>query len=31
MMHWMPIIVTCFCIIIRCKPTGISTLNERVC
>ncbi|WMV33924.1 hypothetical protein MTR67_027309 [Solanum verrucosum] len=30
-MHWMPILVTCVCIIIRCRPTGISTLNVRVC
>ncbi|WMV14258.1 hypothetical protein MTR67_007643 [Solanum verrucosum] len=30
-MRWMPILVTCVCIIIRCKPTGISTLNVRVC
>ncbi|WMV31345.1 hypothetical protein MTR67_024730 [Solanum verrucosum] len=22
---------TCVCIIIRCRPTGISTLNVRVC
>ncbi|WMV45706.1 hypothetical protein MTR67_039091 [Solanum verrucosum] len=27
----MPILVTCVCIIIRCMPTGISTLNVRVC
>ncbi|WMV32399.1 hypothetical protein MTR67_025784 [Solanum verrucosum] len=30
-MCWMSILVTCVCIIIRCKPTGISTLNVRVC
>ncbi|WMV24418.1 hypothetical protein MTR67_017803 [Solanum verrucosum] len=28
---WMLILVTCVCIIIRCRPTGISTLNVRVC
>ncbi|WMV40986.1 hypothetical protein MTR67_034371 [Solanum verrucosum] len=30
-MHWMPILFTYVCIIIRCRPTGISTLNVRVC
>ncbi|WMV52073.1 hypothetical protein MTR67_045458 [Solanum verrucosum] len=30
-MRWMPILVTCVCIIRRCRPTGISTLNVRVC
>ncbi|WMV24847.1 hypothetical protein MTR67_018232 [Solanum verrucosum] len=30
-MHWMSILVTYVCIIIRCRPTGISTLNVRVC
>ncbi|WMV45667.1 hypothetical protein MTR67_039052 [Solanum verrucosum] len=28
---WMLILVTCVCITIRCRPTGISTLNVRVC
>ncbi|WMV23635.1 hypothetical protein MTR67_017020 [Solanum verrucosum] len=28
---WMLILVTCVCIIIRCRPTDISTLNVRVC
>ncbi|WMV07444.1 hypothetical protein MTR67_000829 [Solanum verrucosum] len=27
----MLILGTCVCIIIRCRPTGISTLNVRVC
>ncbi|WMV22880.1 hypothetical protein MTR67_016270 [Solanum verrucosum] len=27
----MLILVTCVCIIIRCRPTGINTLNVRVC
>ncbi|WMV08218.1 hypothetical protein MTR67_001603 [Solanum verrucosum] len=27
----MLILVTCVCIIRRCRPTGISTLNVRVC
>ncbi|WMV30583.1 hypothetical protein MTR67_023968 [Solanum verrucosum] len=27
----MMILVTCICIIIRCRPTGISTLNVRAC
>ncbi|WMV29341.1 hypothetical protein MTR67_022726 [Solanum verrucosum] len=31
MMRQMPILVTCVCIIIRCRTTGISTLNVRVC
>ncbi|WMV19490.1 hypothetical protein MTR67_012875 [Solanum verrucosum] len=31
MRHWMLILVTCVCIIIRCRPTGISTFNVRVC
>ncbi|WMV57493.1 hypothetical protein MTR67_050878 [Solanum verrucosum] len=22
---------TCICIVIRCRPTGINTLNVRVC
>ncbi|WMV26087.1 hypothetical protein MTR67_019472 [Solanum verrucosum] len=26
-MHWMLILVTCVCIIQRCRPNGISTLN----
>ncbi|WMV07956.1 hypothetical protein MTR67_001341 [Solanum verrucosum] len=30
-MHWMLILVTCVCIIIRRRPNGISTLNVRVC
>ncbi|WMV57444.1 hypothetical protein MTR67_050829 [Solanum verrucosum] len=30
-MRCMPILVTCVCIIIKCRPTGISTLNVRVC
>ncbi|WMV29820.1 hypothetical protein MTR67_023205 [Solanum verrucosum] len=30
-MHWMLILVTCVCIIRLCRPTGISTLNVRVC
>ncbi|WMV19871.1 hypothetical protein MTR67_013256 [Solanum verrucosum] len=30
-MRWMPILVTCVCIIVRCRPTDISTLNVRVC
>ncbi|WMV14524.1 hypothetical protein MTR67_007909 [Solanum verrucosum] len=30
-MRWMLILVTCVCIIIRSRPTGISTLNVRVC
>ncbi|WMV34355.1 hypothetical protein MTR67_027740 [Solanum verrucosum] len=25
------ILGTCVCIIIRCRPTGISTMNIRVC
>ncbi|WMV07152.1 hypothetical protein MTR67_000537 [Solanum verrucosum] len=29
--HWMPILVIYACIIRRCRPTGISTLNVRVC
>uniref|UniRef100_M1CPC2 Late blight resistance protein n=1 Tax=Solanum tuberosum TaxID=4113 RepID=M1CPC2_SOLTU len=31
--RWMLILVTCICICIirRCRPTGISTLNVRVC
>ncbi|WMV14060.1 hypothetical protein MTR67_007445 [Solanum verrucosum] len=28
---WMLILGTCVCIIIRCRPTGISTWNVRVC
>ncbi|WMV30525.1 hypothetical protein MTR67_023910 [Solanum verrucosum] len=27
----MLIMVTCVCIMIRCRPTGISTLNVQVC
>ncbi|WMV42348.1 hypothetical protein MTR67_035733 [Solanum verrucosum] len=27
----MPILVNYICIIRRCRPTGISTLNVRVC
>ncbi|WMV24328.1 hypothetical protein MTR67_017713 [Solanum verrucosum] len=27
----MLILVTCVCIIIRCRPTDISTLDVRVC
>ncbi|WMV37627.1 hypothetical protein MTR67_031012 [Solanum verrucosum] len=27
----MLILVTCVCIIIRCRPTSISILNVRVC
>ncbi|WMV52169.1 hypothetical protein MTR67_045554 [Solanum verrucosum] len=30
-MCWMLILVTCVCIIRECRPTGISTLNIRVC
>ncbi|WMV33578.1 hypothetical protein MTR67_026963 [Solanum verrucosum] len=30
-MRWMLILVTCVCIIRNCIPTGISTLNVRVC
>ncbi|WMV17168.1 hypothetical protein MTR67_010553 [Solanum verrucosum] len=29
--RWMLILVTCVCIIIRCRPTDISTLKVRVC
>ncbi|WMV59822.1 hypothetical protein MTR67_053207 [Solanum verrucosum] len=29
--RWMLILVTCVCTIIRCRPTGISTLNVRIC
>ncbi|WMV09719.1 hypothetical protein MTR67_003104 [Solanum verrucosum] len=28
---WMLILGTCVCIVIRCRSTGISTLNVRVC
>ncbi|WMV08565.1 hypothetical protein MTR67_001950 [Solanum verrucosum] len=30
-MRWMLILITWVYIIIRCRPTGISTLNVRVC
>ncbi|WMV49702.1 hypothetical protein MTR67_043087 [Solanum verrucosum] len=30
-MCWMLILVTCVCIIRRCRSIGISTLNVRVC
>ncbi|WMV49251.1 hypothetical protein MTR67_042636 [Solanum verrucosum] len=30
-MHWMMILVTCGCIIRRCRPNDINTLNVRVC
>ncbi|WMV41259.1 hypothetical protein MTR67_034644 [Solanum verrucosum] len=30
-MSWMLILVTFVCIVIRYRPTGISTLNVRVC
>ncbi|WMV09543.1 hypothetical protein MTR67_002928 [Solanum verrucosum] len=30
-MRWMLILVTCICIIKRCRPNGISTLNVRAC
>ncbi|WMV26786.1 hypothetical protein MTR67_020171 [Solanum verrucosum] len=30
-MRWMLILVTCVCIIIRCRLTDINTLNVRVC
>ncbi|WMV55465.1 hypothetical protein MTR67_048850, partial [Solanum verrucosum] len=28
-MHWVLILVTCVCIIRKCRPKGISTLNVR--
>ncbi|WMV25621.1 hypothetical protein MTR67_019006 [Solanum verrucosum] len=30
-MCWMLILVTCICIIKRCRPNDISTLNVRAC
>ncbi|WMV58025.1 hypothetical protein MTR67_051410 [Solanum verrucosum] len=30
-MRWMLTLVTCVCIIKRCRPSGISLLNVRVC
>ncbi|WMV46148.1 hypothetical protein MTR67_039533 [Solanum verrucosum] len=30
MMCWMLNLVTCVCIVKRCRPVGISTLNVRV-
>ncbi|WMV32197.1 hypothetical protein MTR67_025582, partial [Solanum verrucosum] len=29
--RWILILVTCICIIKRCKTNGISTLNVRAC
>ncbi|WMV39804.1 hypothetical protein MTR67_033189 [Solanum verrucosum] len=29
--NWMLALGTCVCIIIRCRSTGISTLNVRLC
>ncbi|WMV26514.1 hypothetical protein MTR67_019899 [Solanum verrucosum] len=29
--YWMMILRTCVCIVIRCRPTGISTWNVREC
>ncbi|WMV24131.1 hypothetical protein MTR67_017516 [Solanum verrucosum] len=29
--RWILILITCICIIIRCRPTSINTFNVRVC